>query len=701
MKPELAIKGFDESKGIQNGNAFLLGNGHLGYRGTYEEDGARELTGLNIQGVYDRCGSKWRESINMPNPFFLKAYVDGVEVSLHAEKPIAHRLSLDMENAVLSRLSEFKDLIIKSTRFVSSDDDSLLSSLITFEAKRDLSLKVSFGIDLDIFDINGPHFASKKVSKNDEGLLFVGLTNEGKRLYEESSYSLSKGKMKLVESGIFEAETKLRKGEVIQIVIKALVLEEEDKNESKINAINQKPFASLLLKHEKSFNEKWKRSYVEIATSDEEAALGMAFSVYELLILGDRTRDRSISARGLSGQTYKGAVFWDSEIFILPFFLLTDPAVAKNLIMYRIKTLEGAKSKAREFGFKGAFYAWESQDSGLESCSKYNVTDPVSGMPLRTYFNEKQIHISADIPFAIDRYVKASDDTAILENGALEVLVQCCLFFMSYATLGSDGLYHLNDVIGPDEYHERVNDNAFTNYMAEKAMRITLSYLSESSRGDRAELKEAIGSFAKRLYLPKPNRNGVIEQFSGYFSLEDVDVKTVKSRLRNPRDYWGGPHGVATKTQIIKQADVVAMLVLLGDEFSLEVKKANYEYYFKRTEHGSSLSASMYSLLGAEIGKIDESYGFYRQSALIDIIGANKLFAGGVYIGGTHPASNGGAYLSLVYGFAGLKTKDGQYVFSPRLPKEIDGISIPYVEKGKRKRAIITKDRQVQIKEED
>lgn len=674
------------------GSAFLLGNGHLGYRGSYEEDGKEGMPALNIQGLYDRQGNKWRESINMPNPFFIRVLIDGKEVSVREGKPRRNERALHLDKAVLERATDFDDISVKSTRFVSNCRDNLLASSYSIKAKKDLSLLLDYGMDDNVFDINGPHFVSKDEIESTAGIIFRGRTNEGRVLFEGASYKANKGQQVYKGHGRYANSLSLKEGEEFVLETRALVFESETSVSNELQKANSLSFLSLRHEHELAFEAKWKSSLLEIEGPDKEANFALAYSIYELLIIGDRNRSRSIAARGLSGQTYKGAVFWDSEIFILPFFLLTDYKVAKGLIQYRINTLEGAKKKAKEFGYEGAFYAWESQDDGTEACSKFNVSDPVTGKPIRTYFNEKQIHISSDIPFAIDRYIKTTNDVSILEEGALDVLVECSLFFISYAKKEKDGLYHLNDVIGPDEYHERVDDDAFTNYMAKKALTIAIHYLRESKRGDKEELISRIGSFLSKLYLPSPNKDGVIEQFRGYFKKEDVSVATVRSRLKNPQDYWGGEFGVASPTQVIKQADVVAMLVLLGDEFPLSVKEANYRYYYPRTEHGSSLSASMYALLGCEIGELDTAYAFYKQSAEIDLVGASKCFAGGIYIGGSHPASNGGAYLSSVYGFAGLSLNDdGTYSFSPRLPSQIERMTIPYLERGYEKIALIDK----------
>ncbi len=684
---------------VQQGHSFLLGNGHLGYRGTYEENTKEDHVGLNLAGVYDQYKDLWRESINLPNPFYIVVHRGEKEISLKAEKPLKHCVELDLEKALFERKDEWREGTVSSKRFVSSADDEFLGEEYRFTANESGTYSLTYGIDLDVYEINGPHYVEKEVREENGGLLFRGLTNEKKEVYLFASYELNGGERigSVRRGGVFRSSLSLKKGETAVLTVRALVLENKNGFEEKAKRVLSVPFKTLYGEHARCFQQKWDESNVVLKGKNEDA-FALSYSIYQLLILGDRKRTRSIPARGGSGQVYKGAVFWDTEIFLLPFFLNTDWTVARNLILYRIRTLGGAVKKAEEYGYKGAFYAWESQEDGRDACSKYNVTDPETGQKVRTYFNEKQIHISADIPYAIGRYIEETKDVSILDEGAYEVLKQCALFFTSYAKLEEDGLYHLDDVIGPDEYHERVDDNAFTNYMAKRAIELAVRYLSgkEEEKDFCAFLKD----FLSRLYLPRPDKNGVIEQFRGYFQKEDVSVETVRSRLLHPQDYWGGKKGVATPTQVIKQADVVAMLVLLGDEFPLDVKKANYEYYYPRTEHGSSLSASMYSLLGLEVGEKEKAYDFFRKSASIDLVGASKNYAGGIYIGGTHPASSGGAYLDAVSGFAGMSKKDGKVTFSPRLPDEVESLEIPYVELGRRKRATITRDGKVLYKEE-
>lgn len=679
MKDVLTLSSYNKDSRIAEGNRFLLGNGHLGYRGSLEEEGKKEMTGFNLVGVYDQCEDKWRESVNLPDPLSFKTFVDGEEEDALAVSPLAHEIRLHQDEEILERVSAFPHHLFSSQRFLSFAQDNLLACKMSLAATSDGEFSFRYGLDLDVYDINGPHFKEKKVTRYEDFLLFEGITNEGKRLFEAVCYQPSLPAQEKGEAG-FEVRGHLKRGDIFELTVLSLVYEEERDFKKEIEEARRKGFARLKEEHRKVFCPLYENAKVSLGR-DAQGEMEGNYSIYMLLILGDANRPRSIPARGVSGQTYKGAVFWDSEIFLLPFFCFQRPEVARNLLKYRILTLEGAKKKAREYGYQGAFYAWESQEDGRDACSKYNVTDWKTGKPIRTYFNEKQIHISADIAYAYENYEKLTGDETLLEEGGDEMLKEISEFFLSYATF-RDGQYHLDDVIGPDEYHERVNDNAFTNYLARHALNYAMKKLAPLGKYD--DLIRRIVPFLEKLYLPKPNENGVIEQFEGYFQKEDATVEEVRSRLKDPKQYWGGRDGPATGTKVIKQADVVAMLALLDEEFPLEVKKANYDYYFPKTEHGSSLSSSMYSLLASKIRETDYAYSMYRKSASIDLYGPQKLFAGGIYIGGSHPASEGGAYLSLLYGLSGFSAKEDGFSISPALPRQIDAMEYSILFRNKR-----------------
>ena len=204
---------------------------------------------------------------------------------------------------------------------------------------------------------------------------------------------------------------------------------------------------------------------------------------------------------------------------------------------------------------------------------------------------------------------------------------------------------------------------------------------------DWALLPEAL----RRIRQPRV-QNGVTEQFDGYFALEDCGLEAVRSRLMDPREYWGGDHGVAGTTQIIKQADVIALAALFPQDFTDGQLAANWAYYEPRTEHGSSLSACMYALTACRVGRLDEAWRLFRKTADLDVTGGGKQWAGEIYIGGTHPASNGGAWMIAALGFAGLRVQAGKLTLHPHLPPQITRLAFPVVAGGARWMVEVTRE---------
>lgn len=371
--------------------------------------------------------------------------------------------------------------------------------------------------------------------------------------------------------------------------------------------------------------------------------------------------------------------------------------------MYRVHNLQKALDKAKEYGYRGAFYPWESQETGEDGCTHYNLVDVFTGRRLRTYFRDKQIHISADVVYGLCSYMKVTNDFSILKEGSAEVILECTRFFYSYSYFKPEKKrYELFDVTCADEYHERVNNNAYTNYMVKLTLQAAVDIIDIYEKEDPEELKRLldkldyyddvknIREMNNLIYLPKPDKNGVIEEFDGYFSNEDVSIKELYSRIIKPNEYLGSPVGLAVNTQIIKQADVVLMLTVFKNYFSDEIKKRNFEYYEPRTEHGSSLSTCVYALLSAMIGKTDWAYKYFMKSAQLDLIGDYKLYLGDLYIGGTHPAANAGSWMVAILGFGGLSISDNTIKLTPHLPKHWESLSFPFKAKGKDFKATIT-----------
>uniref|UniRef100_UPI0040569170 glycosyl hydrolase family 65 protein n=1 Tax=Acetatifactor sp. TaxID=1872090 RepID=UPI0040569170 len=693
-------EGYEEQNAPTLGNRYLVGNGYLGIRGALEEYEADKLPAINLAGIYDRS-SGWREPINLPNGCFSYLRIDGETYKLPEKQPLSHEIELDYRYGIFRRNTTWQtargNVTLTTERFASMAKCNMIGMRIQVMADFHADVELVTGIDCEVWDLNGPHLENLSMEEAGEDLLVTALTHEEnipiavaetiQTTYPTEMKQVVKDK-KLVHRIFFI--TKPGEKHITDKWITVYTGKECRKPEvDALDLVRQKKavgYESSLRAHMECWDELWKHSEVVIQ-GDDKAMQAVNYSLYHLHSIAPRHTDSlSIPARGLSGQTYKGAVFWDTEMFMLDFFLMTDPATARILMKYRIDTLEGALKKAAHYGFDGAFYAWESQEGGYDACTDYNVTDVFTGRPMRTYFKDKQVHISAAVAYGILRYVEWTGDESLLDAKGVKTIVECAKFYYSLLlhSLTKD-YYEIHDVIGPDEYHERINNNGYTNRMAkftmEKAAEVVEKAMEKGILPAEYNGEELIAKFkngAEKIFLPTPAEDdahkNVIEQFDGYFAMEDATLEEVRGRLLHEKEYWGGANGVASHTQIIKQADVVTWLNLFSQEYDTSVLRANWEYYEPRTEHGSSLSAGMYAMLACKIGEPDRAYPFFLKSAMSDLRGGGKEWAGLVYIGGTHPAAAGAAYMTAVEGFGGIRLENGKLVCKPSLPSTIQGM---------------------------
>lgn len=682
-------RGLDPEAAADHGNRFLVGNGYMGVRGTLDEHGAKELAAVNLAGIYDQAGNGWREPLNTPNPLHTLLRANGVlvmdsSVELHVQR-------LDFRRGIAFRETVWNtpggQVDVESSRIACMARPHILASRYTVRANRPVEIELFADIDRDIWEIYGPHYKEFVFRQEGDALLCLAkVQNSRAQVAVGRRCTLSCEGERTAGEGSFTYRLTVRPGQPVTLTSVCAIYTTND-TPCPLEAVRAElaeagDWEELLTSHTQAWEEIWENGAVEIE-GDMEAQDRVNYSLYHLNSIAPRHRsDLSIPARGLSGQTYKGAVFWDSEIFMLDYFLYTQPQVARSMVRYRIETLPGALEKAQAYGWQGAFYAWESQEGGFDACSDYNVTDVFTKRPMRTFFKDKQVHISAAVARAIMLYVRITGDAGLLAQGGARTVLECARFYYSLLLRRSTGdRWEIHDVIGPDEYHERVNNNAYTNRMAQETFRWALQAAAElkeeSENAYRRFLAETgaeallplLARAAEEMYVPGPGEDGIIEQFDGYFALEDASLETVRGRLLDPREYWGGANGVASHTQVIKQADVVTMLEMFHGEFSGETMEKNWFYYEPRTEHGSSLSACMYALLACRFGRADLAYPFFLKSAQADWVGGGKQWAGLVYIGGTHPAAAGGAWKVLAEGFAGLDCSGTAPVVRPCLPE--------------------------------
>jgi kojibiose phosphorylase len=441
--------------------------------------------------------------------------------------------------------------------------------------------------------------------------------------------------------------------------------------------------AGITARHRDAWLGRWKASDVRIE-GEPAAQRTLRFAIYHLSSAANPEDDRvSIGARGLSGAAYQGHVFWDTDIFMLPFFTFTYPEAARALVMYRYHTLAGARAKAARLGYRGALYAWESADTGEEMTPPF-VVAPDSEV-IRILTGEQEQHISADVAFGVWKYWEATGDERLLIEAGAEILIETARFWASRAEREEDGRYHIRGVIGPDEYHESVDDNAYTNGMAqwnleigEQVSRLVAerwpqhwSALSRRLGLEREEPRRWL-RVARELYSGFDERTGLFEQFQGYFGLEEIDLTAFASRTA-PMDVLLGRERIQ-RSKIIKQADVVMLIYLLWERLPPDVRRANFEYYEPRCGHGSSLSPAIHSLVAARLGNIALAKRYFRQAAEIDL--ANNM---GNAAGGIHAAAMGGLWQAAVFGFVGLRLTQEGPEHHPNLPPSWRSLSMQFL----------------------
>ena len=449
----------------------------------------------------------------------------------------------------------------------------------------------------------------------------------------------------------------------------------------------------LLAAHEHAWADRWAASDIEIE-GDDEAQRALRFAMYHLISAANPEDEHtSIGARGLTGEAYLGHVFWDTEIFMLPFYTFTWPAAARAALMYRYHTLDAARAKAMHFGYRGALYAWESADTGEETTPPY-VTMP-DGRIEPILSGTMEHHISADVAYAVWQYWLATGDMRFLLNAGAEIVLETARFWSSRAGLEADGHYHIRHVIGPDEYHTETDDNAYTNEMArwniERGLEVA-TLLDAKWPARWSELRRRLDMtpdelanwrhIAEHIAIHSDPQSGVIEQFAGFSNLEPVDLATLPPHSV-PVDMLLGQERTK-RSQVLKQADVVMLLALLGDRYAPEIHEANFRYYEPRCGHGSSLSPPIHALEAARLGDTEMADRYLHQTAAVDLDDAMGNAALGVHLGAL-----GGLWQAVALGMTGLGLHSDGLSFDPHIPREWSALRLPLHWHGRRLRIAI------------
>jgi trehalose/maltose hydrolase-like predicted phosphorylase len=442
-----------------------------------------------------------------------------------------------------------------------------------------------------------------------------------------------------------------------------------------LEAAKQLGFDRLLTEQRAAWAARWEA--VNVCIPDDPAAqLAVRFALFHLWSNVDRCDEVAVGARGLSGSAYAGHVFWDADVFVLPAVVSMHPAAAKAMVVYRLRRLAAARERAATMGCSGARFPWESAATGDDVTP---TSGHLGGEAVAILTGQMEEHITADVAWAAAHYARWSGDGGFLTGPARALLIETARYWASRCQVDDAGRAHIGNVIGPDEYHEAVLDNAFTNVMARWNLRQAADLVDSGCESHRWRM------LANRLVDGYDPASGRYEQFAGYFQLEPLTMAQIAVPPVAADLLLG--HERLAATQIIKQPDVLMLHHLVPEEIEAGSLEANLDFYGPRTAHGSSLSPVITACLLARAGRPDEALSLLRTALALDLDDLTGTTATGL-----HMATLGGVWQALLNGFAGARVRDGILCLDPRLPAEWGSLGLRFRCLGHRVRLDITRE---------
>ena len=416
---------------------------------------------------------------------------------------------------------------------------------------------------------------------------------------------------------------------------------------------------TLVREHRNAWAARWRQADVVIR-GDDELQRAVRFALFHLMSQAPDDAEAFVGARGLTGEAYRGHIFWDADVFVLPFLALTNPPAARAMLEYRIRRLPEARARAVSFGQAGARFPWESAATG-EDVTPARMRDQTGReVIIRTGAYEE--HIVADVAWAACVYADWTGDTRFMGGPGGELMVETARYWASRCRRDDAGRMHINAVIGPDEYHEIVNDNAFTNVMARWNLRRALRLHDQGLVHVDAHELEVWRDAAANLVDGYDPDTQLYEQFAGFYALAPFDLAQAVPHRPVAADLLVG-HDVVSRSQIVKQADVLMLHHMVPEEVAAGSLAANFAYYEPRTAHGSSLSPGVHAGLLARLGRTDEAVELLRLVARLDLDDITGTTAGGL-----HLAAMGSLWQALAFGFAGLQLTADGIALDPHVP---------------------------------
>ena len=695
---------------------FSVGNGYLGMRGNPEEGRDAVAHGTFINGFHETWPIRHAEAafgfartgqtiVNVPDAKLMKIYVDDEPLILGTADLEEYERSLDFRDGLLRRRLVWrtpsgKRVLVESTRMVSMTQRHLavLSMEVTM-LEGDAPIVISSqllnrqdGKDEYYvpYEAMGEGTDPRKAAAFDERVLLPRqhyATDERMLL----GYQCARSRMTIAvgvdhvlttddehelitrgEEDLGKAVYRIEAHEGSTIRLDKLaayhssrgvpVRELSDRCDRTLDRAARQSAGHYLSEQRAWFDRFWETSDVELE-GDDALQQAVRFNLFTLAQASARADRQGVPAKGVTGSGSEGHYFWDTEIYVVPFLSFTQPQVARNLLHFRNRMLPAARQRAREMAQSGALFPWRTING--EEASAYYAA------------GSAQMHINADIAYALMQYVGATNDVQFLVRDGVDLLVETARMWAELGFWRTNGqpTFHIHGVTGPDEYTTVVNNNLFTNVMArfnlERAA-VVVQQIRDKFPSDYDKLVHRLGltdkevaewqRCAEGMTIPFDDGLGIHPQDDFFLDREVWDLSRTPAENR-PLMLHYHPL-VIYRFQVLKQADVVLAMFLHGDRFTPEEKKANFEYYDPITTGDSTLSAVVQSIVAAEVGYHDAALDYFRRAAYVDLADLH-----GNTVDGIHVASAGGVWSAMIFGFAGMGDRNGRLSFDPRLPK--------------------------------
>ena len=680
--------GFDESRAVVSESIFSLANEFMGSRGNFEEGySGKKLIGNYYNGIYEipdkieqggylGISKKNHYMVNSPNWSYYEIYVNGNKIDLHHKKIEEFKRILDLKTGLLERSYIYNigssRVKIKFKKLLGLKNYHHSYSLLEVESlDNKIDLEIVVGNDVGILHWGHQKCYSLKDLKQEKNNdLVITVTKNTKQLVLQHNEYISNsdpidyihgdiiGKkyiLSLDKNQKFNIEKRIQHYHSKENVVEAL-LKKFNENKKIVS------FEETLNNNKKYLDEIWEFSDIVI-DGDSINQQGIRYSIFNLITTYQGlSLNNNIGAKGLTGEAYSGHAFWDTETYCLPFYLFSNPTAAKDLLLFRYYTLSNAKERAKELDCKGACYPIATLN-GDEACNLWQHAS-------------LQFQPTSGVAYGIYHYVNVTKDYDFLVEYGLEMLIEIARFFASrgdYNHLGKGYGYY--GVMGPDEFQMMVNNNTYTNYMAKKSMDYAIEalqivkeisldkYLKITKKLDltQKEVNEFKDKIRKMIIL-YDKKTELFEQHQGYYDLPHVDIKQIPVTDFPLYSHWS--YDRVYRNDMIKQPDVLMLMLLYNQSFTKSQKLKNYEFYEPRTIHESSLSPSVHSILALELGKIKEGLNFFGFATRMDLDDYNRNTHEGL-----HLTSIFAAWLNIVYGFGGLRSDGEKLKLAPILPE--------------------------------